>query len=593
MTESEYKDVLDKLATPVVVATPVYGAGRGFADDFTIQYVNNSFTRSFPGIIAVGARFSAYLPQLSKEIDWLGMANTAMQTAAVHETTFYSPLFSCWLRIFMNVTEAGKLIFSAVNVDEEHKREEKLRSQNAKLEAVTNELSLSKENLRAKLVNIEQLNSLLQFNAHHDSMTGLFTKDKLSIDLDDAIKENVPFGIILIDIDNLKVINDSQGHSAGDSVIKTAASIFKQIQKDGITFYRFGGDEFVVLVKNVENKDTLLTIGDLALELLNEYGVTFSGGIALFPDDTLSKDELLQFADMALTDIKKKGKNDIGFFQNVMQEKFSARMSIQTKLSDAISNDMFQLYFQPQFIAATGELRGFEALLRWHDDKFGWISPEKFIPIAEESQLVVPIGTWVMKTALKTLHEWKEKYGFDGIMSVNVSPIQLKKPDFLFEFKNMVREADIDTKNLEIEITEGIFIENKDEMLALLNQIRAMGIGISLDDFGTGYSSLSYLQLLPITTLKIDKSFIANITEESGIEANITDSIVSMVTKMGLDTIAEGVETEEQLNLLKHIQCKTVQGFLKGKPMSMDRCSKFLSGELAPVTIMDEADGTA
>lgn len=589
MVESEYKDVLDNLATPVVVVSPIFPEGHGFADDFIIQYVNESFRKTFSGLIETGTKFSSYISKLSKEIDWLGMANVALQGKKVLDTTFYSPIYSSWLRIYMNVTSSGLLIFSAVNVDAERQREEKLRFQNSKLEALTDELSLSKENLRAKLDNIEHLNALLQYNAYHDTMTGLLTKDKLSIDLDEAIKENSSFGIILIDIDNLKVINDSQGHSAGDSVIKTAATVFKQINKSNIEFYRFGGDEFVALVKKVESKDTLLNIGDLALELMNEYGITFSGGIALFPDDTKSKDELLQFADMALADIKKKGKNDIGFFRNVMQEKFSAKMSIQTKLSDAISNDMFQLYFQPQFIAATGELRGFEALLRWHDDKVGWISPEKFIPIAEESQLVIPIGTWVMKTALKTLHDWKEKYGFDGIMSVNVSPIQLKKPDFLFEFKKMVREADIDTKNLEIEITEGIFIENKEEMLSLLNQIRNMGIGISLDDFGTGYSSLSYLQLLPITTLKIDKSFIANITEENGIEANITDSIVSMVTKMGLDTIAEGVETQEQLDLLKNIRCKTVQGFLKGKPMSFDRCSKFLSGELEPVTIKNES----
>ena len=188
-----------------------------------------------------------------------------------------------------------------------------------------------------------------------------------------------------------------------------------------------------------------------------------------------------------------------------------------------------------------------------------------------------------MDTALKTLSDWVKNYSFDGIMSVNVSPIQLKKPDFLFNLEEKIKKYNINTKHLEIEITEGVMIDNKEEVIKLLNQIRAMGIGISLDDFGTGYSSLNYLQVLPITTLKIDKSFIANITSKDGVEANITDSIVSMVTKMGLDTIAEGVEYPEQLKILKNINCKTIQGFLTAKPMSLDRCNAMLSGDTSAI----------
>ena len=589
MTEHEYVDVLGKIAVPILVARPIFADDKKTIKDFTILFINEAFSRNFSQLsVKVETNFSNYIGRLTKEVDWFAKAEEAYKNASV-EAVFFSILYSSWLKMSINVTENGLFIFSAMNVDAEKKREQQLLRQNLRLEALTDELSLSRENLQVKLDNIENLNSLLQYKALHDPMTDLFSKDKLNLDLDIAIKSNKRFGIILLDLDNLKFVNDSQGHTAGDDVIKNVAVILKKLQRSGISVYRFGGDEFVVLATDINSKDTLLNIGDLALELCNECGISFSAGIAVYPEDTGSKDELLQYADMALADIKKKGKNNVGFFHTIMYEKFMTRLNIQTKLTDAIANDIFELYFQPQFSVETGELRGFEALLRWHDDKFGWISPEKFIPIAEESQLVVPIGTWVMKTALKTLHEWKKRYGFNGIMSVNVSPIQLKKPDFLFNFKEMVREADIDNENLEIEITEGIFIENKDEMLGLLNQIRDMGVGISLDDFGTGYSSLSYLQLLPITTLKIDKSFIANITEKSGIEANITDSIVSMVTKMGLDTIAEGVETDEQLDVLRMIRCKTIQGFLKGKPMSFERCSKFLSGELEPVTIKNDS----
>ena len=188
---------------------------------------------------------------------------------------------------------------------------------------------------------------------------------------------------------------------------------------------------------------------------------------------------------------------------------------------------------------------------------------------------MIPLGDWVLESALKTLKDWETKFSFNGIMSVNVSPVQLKKPTFIFDLSTLIEEYGVTPKKLEIEITEGIFIDNKEEVLGVLNQVRAMGIGISLDDFGTGYSSLSYLQKLPITTLKIDKSFISNI-ENNGMEANITNSIVTMVSKMGLDTIAEGVENEEQLNILRQIKCQTVQGFLKGKPMTKTKCEEIL-----------------
>ncbi|MBP5283920.1 MAG: EAL domain-containing protein, partial [Treponema sp.] len=192
-------------------------------------------------------------------------------------------------------------------------------------------------------------------------------------------------------------------------------------------------------------------------------------------------------------------------------------------------------------------------------------------------------------TSIKILAKWVREYDFKGIMSVNVSPVQLKNPNFIFTLAGLIREYGVNPANLEIEITEGVLIENRDETIKLLRQIRDMGIGISLDDFGTGYSSLSYLQILPITTLKIDKSFIANITANDGVEANITDSIISMVTKMGLDTIAEGVEHDDQLELLKKIKCRNIQGFLRGKPMPQDICEAVLAGnDSAILTILDE-----
>ena len=327
-------------------------------------------------------------------------------------------------------------------------------------------------------------------------------------------------------------------------------------------------------------------LGYKIIEQANAEEIGFSGGITIYPEDTSNLDNILKYADMAKTDVKKNGKNSVHFFRQVMEERFLRKMLIESKMCNALEKNLFQLYFQPQFDVITGKLRGFEALLRWHDDELGWIRPDQFIPLAEDSRQVVPLGQWVMDTAMETLSKWEIKYKFDGIISVNVSPVQLKMHDFMDRLKAGIIRTGIRPEHLEIEITEGVFIDNVQEIVMKLNDIRRMGIGISLDDFGTGYSALRYLQILPLTTLKIDKSFISNIGEENGVEANITESIVSMVSKMGLDTIAEGVENNSQLDMLKKINCHNVQGFLKGKPMPAELCDRMLSGdETAVLTI--------
>ena len=282
---------------------------------------------------------------------------------------------------------------------------------------------------------------------------------------------------------------------------------------------------------------------------------------------------------MAKLEAKKKGKNKITAFQTLMQEKFLSKLNIETKLSKAMVEKNFQLYYQPQFYTQTEKLRGFEALLRWHDDDLGWISPEQFVPLAEETHLVIPLGNWVIDTALRTLSEWEQRFDFEGIMSVNVSPIQFSQEDFISKFLKKIDFYKINPRHLEIEITEGVLIENVDSVISKLNEVKNLGIGISLDDFGTGYSSLRYLQMLPLTTLKIDKSFIKNIATDS----KLTEGILTLVSKMGLDTIAEGVEREEQLDILKKFNCNTIQGFLRGKPMPKNLCDRLLGGDLSAI----------
>ena len=392
--------------------------------------------------------------------------------------------------------------------------------------------------------------------------------------LEQAKAEGKTFAILLLDLDNMKNINDANGHDAGDSLIKHTSEILSRFSKPNIQIFRYGDDEFIVLVSNLDNRNYMTTVADTIHESLFAEGISVSGGITVFPDDSANETDLLKFADVALYEAKAAGKNTILFFQSMMYQKFSAKIAMEYHLSEAFEKNEFQLFFQPQYDLRTNTLRGFEALIRWHDRYFGWISPEKFIPIAEETNLVVPIGNWVLDNACRTLKEWQTKYGFSGIMSVNVSPVQLKKGDFVFEVQDVISRYNINPKTLELEITEGVLIDNPAKIIEQLKMLKEMGFGISLDDFGTGYSSLRYLQILPLTTLKIDKSFVTNLTSMESVEANITDSIISMVTKLGLDTIAEGVEYPEQMKVLHDLNCHNIQGFLKGRPMPKEACEK-------------------
>ena len=282
---------------------------------------------------------------------------------------------------------------------------------------------------------------------------------------------------------------------------------------------------------------------------------------------------------MAVHYAKKNGKNNFVYFELDMQRVFIQHLQLQTKMTTAILESNFKQYYQPQFDIRTSQLRGFEALIRWTDTELGDIAPSVFIPLAEETGLIIAIGRWVLKTAISTLKTWQEKYDYKGIMSVNVSPVQLRQDNFIPELKELITVYQIDPSLLEIEITEGIMIHNMNDTIEKLKAVKNLGLRVSLDDFGTGYSSLSYLQMLPLNTLKIDKSFINNITSSDGIQANITSSIINMVEKMGLETIAEGVEHPEQLDLLNKFNCNVVQGFLCGKPMPFALCDAYLSGD--------------
>ena len=575
---SEYKTILDTIPAAVIIAVPVKQDEK--ITDFSIVYVNECFRNLTKNFIKEGDLFSSFKEKISQDINWFDMAVETIKTKKTIEETFYSHNFSIWIQLVEKCVPGDYVAVSLTNVSQAKEYESALSEQNKKLEEVTSQLKSSRLNLDSQLKNIQQLNEQLLFAAYHDSLTDLYNRSWLSTMMKVQIKEttekNEKFGILLFDIDNMKDINDSRGHNAGDELLKQVATILKLMESKTVTATRFGGDEFVLLYKNIKDRDEAIEISKKALRFLNAEGIGISGGISIFPDDSKKTEDLLKFADMAKIEAKKNGKNNVACFHSLMQEKFLSKLNIETKMSKAMASRNFQLYYQPQFDAKTKELRGFEALLRWYDSDLGWISPEQFIPLAEETHLVVPLGDWVMTTALATIKEWEMKFSFNGIISVNVSPVQFVQEDFIEKLFKKIEKSGIDKKHLEIEITEGVLIDNVEDTISKLNKIREQGVGLSLDDFGTGYSSLRYLQLLPLTTLKIDKSFVSNIAEKDGFEAKLTESIISLVSKMGLNTIAEGVENEEQLKMIQKFNCRTIQGFLLGKPMPKEQCEKLL-----------------
>lgn len=537
---------MNSISSPVIVARPII-LPQG-QKDFELVFFNEAFSRTVSKTILKFHYFHEFKALLSTEVPWNDMADKAINKIPCEPVTYFSDLSNGWFRVQMKGMDGKYIVVNIENITKEREHSKKLLD-----------------------------------TAYIDILTGLYNRNKFLDDIADLTAQaqfnGTKLGLLLIDIDNMKIINDYNGHTAGDEVLKKSAEILKRFSKNIIKAYRFGGDEFLLAIKNCSSMDSITNVCDTVFESFNSEQIKFSGGIAVYPDDSEEPEDLLRFTDIAMRRAKKDGKNRITNFKPEMQRVFIQKLNMQAKMSAALINNDFYLVYQPQFDIKTGDLRGFEALMRWYDKELGDIGSAIFIPLAEETGMILEIGDWVLNTAFCTLKNWQQKYSFKGIMSINISPMQLKQPNFIENIRNLLIKYNLNPDAVEIEITEGIMIENMNEAIEKLNSLKNIGLRISLDDFGTGYSSLSYLQVLPLNTLKIDKSFITGITEKNGIQANITNSIITMVTKMGLQTIAEGVEKNEQLQILKEFNCHIVQGFLRGKPMLEQNCAAYLGGK--------------
>ena len=546
LNQKDFMSIMNSISSPVIVARPII-LPQG-QKDFELVFFNEAFSRTVSKTILKFHYFHEFKALLSTEVPWNDMADKAINKIPCEPVTYFSDLSNGWFRVQMKGMDGKYIVVNIENITKEREHSKKLLD-----------------------------------TAYIDILTGLYNRNKFLDDIAELTAQaqfnGTKLGLLLIDIDNMKIINDYNGHTAGDEVLKKSAEILKRFSKNIIKAYRFGGDEFLLAIKNCSSMDSITNVCDTVFESFNSEQIKISGGIAVYPDDSEEPEDLLRFTDIAMRHSKKDGKNRITNFKLEMQRVFIQKLNMQAKMSSALINNDFYLVYQPQFDIKTGDLRGFEALMRWHDKELGDIGPAIFIPLAEETGMILEIGDWVLNTAFCTLKNWQQKYSFKGIMSINISPMQLKQPNFIENIRNLLIKYNLNPDTVEIEITEGIMIENMNEAIEELNSLKNIGLRISLDDFGTGYSSLSYLQVLPLNTLKIDKSFITGITEKNGIQANITNSIITMVTKMGLQTIAEGVEKNEQLQILKEFNCHIVQGFLRGKPMPEQNCAAYLGGK--------------
>ncbi|WP_233837263.1 EAL domain-containing protein [Paraburkholderia sp. ZP32-5] len=420
----------------------------------------------------------------------------------------------------------------------------------------------------------------IQFLAEHDVLTELPNRElfvkRLGVVLGNARRAGQRVAVLFIDLDRFKDINDSLGHHVGDNLLRSVSRRLLQAVRSNDTVSRLGGDEFTVILNGVSNAaDVTRTIEDRLLPLVRQPhevgGVTLqvscSVGVALFPDDGSDIETLMQNADAAMYQAKGAGRNLVKFFSSDMAERTRYRLTLEACLRAAIERREFRLEYQPCVDAHTGQLVSVEGLLRWNSPQIGSVSPAQFIPVAEDTRLIIPIGAWVIDEACRQIAAWDAARLPPLRVSINLSAIQLRDPDLIGTLKDSLARHRVDAKRLELEITETVLMDNAENYLATTNAIRALGIKLSLDDFGTGYSSLSYLNRFPLDRLKIDRAFVLDMLDAPA-DLAIIRAIIELGHELGLRVVAEGVENEHQARILRTIGCDELQGFLFSKALS-------------------------
>lgn len=433
----------------------------------------------------------------------------------------------------------------------------------------------------------KQAEDRVKFLAYHDALTGLpnlqLAQDRLGQAISFAEHSAAKIALMLVDLDCFKTVNDSLGHNVGDQLLVDVAKRLSECVDDTDTVSRQGGDEFLILSPNLADPDSCVALlAQMMLSLSTpfavdgvELAVSASIGIAMYPEDGADFETLLKKAEMAMYRAKEAGRNTYRFFDEEMNDSAVDQLALHFGLRRALELGQFVLYFQPQIEISSGTLIGAEALIRWQHPELGLILPGRFIPAAEESGLIVPMGEWVLREACREAAKWQQLGGRDLIVAVNLSVLQFRRGDIEQSVMRALASSGIEPRLLELELTESILIQDTEKVLATVMRLKLMGVKLSIDDFGTGYSSLSYLKRFKVDKLKIDQSFVRDLPTDSD-DAAIVRAVIQMARSLGLRTIAEGVEDRQTLDHLRLYHCDEAQGYFYAKPMSAKDFADYL-----------------
>lgn len=587
LTDGFYKLLIDNMMNAYAYHKIITDE-NGKPIDYVYIDINKAF-EEFTGLRreeTLGKKVTELIPGIEKDdFDWIRFFGNVAISGKPDIALQHSEALNRWYSVHAYSSQPGYFVALFHDVTELKLSEISLRGQNEEIGQLYEELAASEEELRQQNEQLRESQRVLSdrdeklnYLAYHDLLTGLPNRslflDRLDMACKLSKKLNNKAAVLFMDIDNFKRINDSYGHIFGDEVLVEVGRRLSSCIREYDTVSRISGDEFAVVLQHIEDEKEIIKLAERLKGVFKEKflidNITFymgiSIGIAICPEDGDDPTELLKHSDTALYKAKELGKNNIQFFHTSMRRDVMHKTNLERLLRIGLEKDEFILYYQPQYNVNTGRLRGMEALVRWENSELGLVSPTQFIPLTEENGLIIQLGEILLQKACEAACRWEKEYHCDGVMAVNISPVQLTSRNFYQTVKSTLEKTGLPPERLELEITENIFIHHFDMTIMVLKQLRELGVRISLDDFGTGYSSLNYLKSLPINVLKIDKSFIKNVCS-AGVEREITGAMISLVHKLGLDIIAEGVETKDQMDYLIQANCDHIQGYLTGKPV--------------------------
>ena len=494
--------------------------------------------------------------------------------------------------------EVGSLItdFNTM-LDEIQSRDSELRENRSQLEERvmqrTRELEIANSELAISKEQAESVARRMEYHAHHDALTGLpnriLLNDRITTQLAHARRKQGMVAVLFLDLDRFKIINDSLGHAVGDQLLRVIARRLDKCVREEDTVARLGGDEFMVLLPNINGSSDAGRIARKVIDCLvdpischgHQLHITTSIGISIYPYDGTDSETLIKHADISMYRAKELGRNKAVYFTAEMNAGSRKQLALETSLRHAISRNELKLLYQPKIDISGNTIVGVEALLRWKHPSMGMISPQEFIPAAEDSGMIAPIGEWVMKTAFTQLKQWHLAGHSALTIAVNLSSAQLSRPGIEGVVEKALQFADLDASMTELEITENAAMENLESAIMVLEKLKNLGISIAMDDFGTGYSSLSYLRRLPIDVVKIDQSFVREIPDSSE-DVLIAQAVIAMAQSLNLSLVVEGVENVRQLNFFKQQGCNLMQGFLFSKAVEPEEISRLLAAQTIP-----------